>query len=188
MYKLSNVDYNEFQEKGFLVIKNFYDKEFEILPIINEIAQVIELLAKYHLPKADLPTNFDQKYTYLKEEFEESKICSLIYDSIKLMKSFNHWSHSIAHYILAQDLLKSKDIGFCRMGDGIRIDGKSNIKFSAPWHQEFPTQGFSSKGVIFWTPLLDITKELGPINIAQGSHKDGIRKIIVDKPLDTRTE
>ena len=27
------------------------------------------------------------------------------------------------------------------------INGKSNIKFSAPWHQEFPTQGFSSKSL-----------------------------------------
>jgi ectoine hydroxylase-related dioxygenase (phytanoyl-CoA dioxygenase family) len=62
----------------------------------------------------------------------------------------------------------------------MRIDNPGEAKFRAPWHQEFPAQLLSVDGVVFWTPLLPVTQDMGPVEIAEGSHAEGIVPVYED--------
>ena len=63
--------------------------------------------------------------------------------------------------------------GIAAGGYGIRIDNPGEEKFRAQWHQEFPGQLRSLDGIVFWTPLLPVTPDMGPVQIAEGSHAEG---------------
>ena len=54
---------------------------------------------------------------------------------------------------------------------GVRIDRANDPSHMAPYHQECAYQPGSGLG--FWTPLQNMTPELGPLEIAAGSHKLG---------------
>ena len=58
-------------------------------------------------------------------------------------------------------------------GYGIRIDIPFEDTFRANWHQEYPAQLRSVDGVVFWTPLLSISPELGPVEFCLASHQEG---------------
>jgi ectoine hydroxylase-related dioxygenase (phytanoyl-CoA dioxygenase family) len=65
-------------------------------------------------------------------------------------------------------------------GYGIRIDNPREDRIRAWWHQEFPTQLRSLDGLIFWSPLLPVTPDMGPVGICVGSHKEGVVPIFDD--------
>ena len=52
----------------------------------------------------------------------------------------------------------------------VRIDRPNDPSRRAPWHSESAYQ--PGMGLGFWTPLQPMTEELGPLEIAAGSHKD----------------
>jgi ectoine hydroxylase-related dioxygenase (phytanoyl-CoA dioxygenase family) len=41
------------------------------------------------------------------------------------------------------------------------------------WHQEYPAQLRSVDGLVFWSPLVPVTDELGPVVFCPGSQKEG---------------
>jgi ectoine hydroxylase-related dioxygenase (phytanoyl-CoA dioxygenase family) len=41
------------------------------------------------------------------------------------------------------------------------------------WHQEYPAQLRSMDGLVFWSPLIPINNELGPVHFCPGSHREG---------------
>jgi len=63
--------------------------------------------------------------------------------------------------------------GLAAGGYGIRIDNPAADRFRALWHQEFPAQLRSLDGIVFWSPLLPMTPDMGPVQIARGSHREG---------------
>ena len=67
--------------------------------------------------------------------------------------------------------------GVAAGGYGIRMDLPKEEKFRTFWHQEFPAQLRSSKGVVFWTPLLEVTELLGPVEILKASHTEGYKEV-----------
>ncbi len=50
----------------------------------------------------------------------------------------------------------------------------SEERFRSPWHHEFPAQLRSLDGIVFWTPLIEVTAEMGPVEIAVGSQREGL--------------
>ena len=58
-----------------------------------------------------------------------------------------------------------------------RMDLPNEDKFRTFWHQEFPAQLRSSKGIVFWTPLLEVTELLGPVEICKASHTEGYKEV-----------
>lgn len=63
--------------------------------------------------------------------------------------------------------------GIANNGCGIRIDDPEDIKYKTNWHQDYSGQLRSPRGITIWSPLIDITPELGPIIFARGSHFEG---------------
>ena len=73
-----------------------------------------------------------------------------------------------------QALRPGSEPGIAAGGYGIRIDNPGEDKFRAPWHQEFPAQLRSPDGIVFWSPLVSIFPEIGPVELAVGSHREGM--------------
>ena len=166
----------EFFENGFLIIKNFYDVENEILPIQKSIYQIIDfVIARHSLDITREPFkghNFDnnfQELIALDESFGAE-----IYDLTKQIPSFIRLISSKKAEDVICLLRNTNAPGIGQASYGIRIDNPLDEKFRAHWHQEFIFQPQSMDGIIFWTPLLTVSKEMGPLNVCLGSHKDGL--------------
>jgi ectoine hydroxylase-related dioxygenase (phytanoyl-CoA dioxygenase family) len=50
----------------------------------------------------------------------------------------------------------------------------SGERFRAQWHQEFPAQLRSLDGAVFWSPLIDMTPAMGPVQVLPGSQAEGL--------------
>ena len=78
---------------------------------------------------------------------------------------------------LIQDLRPGYRAGIAEGGIQVRADRPHDEKWRTHWHQDGTFQGRSSGGLTFWTPLVPITPDLGPVEICVGSHKGGLLPI-----------
>ena len=97
-----------------------------------------------------------------------------LYDAIKKMRALMQWASSRELIDLAGKLLGSADIGVASRGWGVRIDYPGDISHRTQLHQEFVSQLCGPQGVVLWTPLRDVTRELGPVIYYPGSHSMGL--------------
>ncbi len=174
--KLDSQQLDNFNEQGFLFIKSFYDLETEIYPIQHAIHKIIHLLIKkYALPIEQpefTPDTFDAGYQDIISY--DRKIGGEIYDAVKQIPAFIRLVASEKHEFLVSQLRETSLSGVAAMGYGIRIDNPREEKFMAPWHQEYLGQLRSLDGLTFWSPLVPIWPNLGPVEFCIGSHKAGI--------------
>ena len=168
----------QFKHDGFCVIKNFHDVEKEIRPIQYAIYEIIDLVARRHGEKLSREPfsgeNFEDSYSSLIEKNREYG--AEIYDLVKQIPAFLRLICSLESERLFCELRCSDFAGIGAASYGIRIDNPKEEQFRSQWHQEFLYQPQSLDGVVFWTPLVQLTHELGPVVICAGSHKDGLRQ------------
>lgn len=166
----------DFYDNGFVLLKNFYDIETEIRPIQKAIYQIIGLVMQRHsiYIERDLfrGDNFDCGYLDLIAINRDYG--SEIYDLVKQIPSFLR----LIAADKAQELfceLRGTDVpGIGAASYGIRIDNPFEEIFRSHWHQEFIVQPQSMDGIVFWTPLLQVTEDMGPVIVCPKSHKDGL--------------
>ena len=60
------------------------------------------------------------------------------------------------------------------------MDHPNEDKFRAFWHQEYPAQLRSINGIVFWSPLVDMSPEIGPVSFLPKSHLEGPLKVFQD--------
>lgn len=175
-YLLSDEQREDFFENGFVVIKNFYDVESEIRPIQKAIYQIIGFVMERHsVSIAREPfegENFDSGYLDLiaiNRDFGGE-----VYDLVKQIPSFLRLIASKKAEELFCHLRNTDAPGIGAASYGIRIDNPIEEKFRSHWHQEFIVQPQSIDGVVFWTPLLKVTADMGPVIVCPRSHKDGL--------------
>jgi hypothetical protein len=165
-----------FYDNGVVVIKNFYDIESEIRPIQKAIYQIIGLVMQRHSISLERDSfngdNFDSRYLELIEINRDYG--SEIYDLIKQIPSFLRLIASEKAQELFCRLRGTDAPGIGAASYGIRIDNPFEEKFRSHWHQEFLLQPQSMDGIVFWTPLLRVTKDMGPVIVCSKSHKDGL--------------
>jgi hypothetical protein len=97
-----------------------------------------------------------------------------LYDAVKKIPLLMQWASAAELVQLASKLLKSSDIGIASRGWGVRIDYPGDNRHRTQLHQEFVSQMCGPRGVVFWTPLRDVAKELGPVIYYPGSHALGL--------------
>lgn len=169
-----------YKESGFLLIKDFFDVEKDILPIQYKIHKLISsLILEHNLPIEITPFNpshFDAQY--VKMISLDRKLGSYIYDAVKQIPEFIRLISSEKVQLMIESLCGSSNIGLAQGGYGMRINNPREEKYLAPWHQEYPAQLRSLDGVVLWSPLIDITEEIGPVVILEGSHKEGLQPVI----------
>ena len=175
-----------FHRDGYLLLRDFYDLQSEIEPIQRYIHELIGLtIEKNQLPihrPPFSPSQFDAGFNELIGL--DRRLGSVIYDAVKQVPPFIRITASPKHDRLFRELRGLSLPGVAAAGNGIRIDNPREDKFRSAWHQDYPYNLRSLDGLVFWSPLVSVVPELGPLILARGSHKDGLRRIVVN---DSRT-
>lgn len=166
----------EFRENGVVVLRGFYDIARDIVPVQESIYNVIgQVMARHAYPdrrRPFSPESFDDGYNALIEK--NRSYGGEIYDAVKQIPAFVRLVGHPAHEKVLGELRPGSVPGVAGGGFGIRIDNPDEERFRAPWHQEYPAQLRSVDGLTFWSPLVAMTPELGPVEFCLGSHRDGL--------------
>lgn len=172
---LNEMQVAEFESNGVLVLKGFYDLERDIYPIQRAIYDIIGLiLAKYQLDierPEFAPQHFDAGFQQILAV--NRTYGAEIYDAVKQIPAFVRLVAHPVHEQLFRLLRKNSFPGVAGGGYGIRIDNPYEDKFKANWHQEYPAQLRSLDGLVYWSPLVDVTEDMGPVEFCLGSHIEG---------------
>jgi hypothetical protein len=173
---LTQSQVEQFKADGFLAIREFYDFKTEIIPIQEFIYKIIGIFLKRYsvdfLQPEFAPDTFDAGYQELIAK--DRRYGALVYDAVKHIPPFVRLACSEKHDRILSQLRESDMPGVPYGGFGIRIDNPFEEKFRANWHQDYPSQFRSLDGIVLWAPLVSITKDIGPLQVAVNSHHDGI--------------
>ncbi len=165
---------NQFAEDGYFLSKEFYDYQNEIKPIQDGIRDIICLVAKKY--NIDAPASTAEEAMtrgYSAIAAVDRKYGAEIYDAVKQLPEFMQLVVAQKNIELFKSFRPHSKPGIAAGGHGIRIDNPAEEKFRTPWHQEFPAQLRSLDGIVFWSPLLAVHVETGPVELCPGSHKEG---------------
>lgn len=172
---------SRFQRDGFILVKGFYDLETQVRPIQEGVRVIVELIAGKYGVEAPCGTPEEaMSLGYPKLIAVNRAWGGEIYDAIKQIPEFVALVSSARSIRLFEALRPGAKAGVAAGGYGIRIDNPGEDKFRAWWHQEFPAQLRSIDGLVFWSPLLEVTPEMGPVQLALGSHLDGFAPVFDD--------
>lgn len=181
---LSKENIDSFHRDGLLVLKGFYDVEREILPIQRAIYDLIGLMLDRENLKVDRKPfsaeHFDSGIAEI--VCEKRPVAGEIFNLIKLIPAFVRLSSSGKHEEVFKQLRGSDLVGYALGSCGIRMDHPGEDKYSSPWHQEYVGHLRSMDGVAFWSPLLPMSEELGPVRFCVGSHAQGFRRVSAGNP------
>jgi ectoine hydroxylase-related dioxygenase (phytanoyl-CoA dioxygenase family) len=173
---------NEFDENGFLIIRDFYEKQ-AIDHVRKELFDIIGFASRQrgiNIRGSNFdPENFDIGFNEILAKDRE--VGSIVYDAAKHLLSFHRLLCEDKHEKVMKLLRLNCFPAIASGGYGVRIDNPGEDKFRAYWHQEYPSQLRSINGVVFWSPLVKMYKELGPVMFAPKSHKLGICKVKLDE-------
>lgn len=172
---LTEVQVEEFKRNGVLILRDFYDLERDIRPIQQAIYEIIGLLiAKYKLsiirPGFE-PECFDAGF---QEMISINRAYgSEVYDAVKQIPAFIRLVGHPVHERLFRELRVGSVPAVAAGGYGMRIDNPNEDRFRANWHQEYPAQLRSLDGLVYWSPLVRVTEEMGPVEFCPGSQVEG---------------
>jgi hypothetical protein len=165
---------DRFKQNGMLVIPDFYDAG-DIRAIQRGIYDVIgEVQLKHAVPDTRgpfAPERFDAGYMELIRQ--NRTWGGEVYDAVKQIPAFVRLVSHPIHEALMRELRSGSVPGIAGGGYGIRIDVPNEDRFRAMWHQEYTAQLRSPDGLVFWSSLIPVTEELGPVVFCPGSHHEG---------------
>lgn len=172
---LSESQAADFRRDGVLILKKFYELDQDILPIQKAIYQLIGMvIAKYCLPierPEFTPACFDAGFQQLIAA--NRAYGGEVYDAIKQIPAFIRLVGYPRHEQLFRELRPGSQPAVAAGGYGMRIDNPNEERFRANWHQEYPAQLRSQDGVVYWSPLLSVTEDMGPVEFCPGSQVEG---------------
>jgi len=173
---------------GFVVLPGFYDVKRYVAPVQEGVQKIVQLVArKYGIDAPAATPEQAMKEGYRAIIAADRAYGGEIYDAVKQIPAFLALVGSTRNAELFTQLRPGAMAGVAAGGYGIRIDNPGESKFRAWWHQEFPAQLRSIDGLIFWSPLLAVTEEMGPVGICAGSHKEGVVPVFDDDAGLNRT-
>ncbi|MHB0952535.1 MAG: phytanoyl-CoA dioxygenase family protein [Allorhizobium sp.] len=178
---LSQETYDTFRTKGYAVLPQFYDEQRDIQPIREGIRAIIALLCEKYEVDAPVGTAEEAMTKGYRSLIAKNRAWGgEVYDAVKQIPAFARLVANPRNETVFKDLRHGSIPGIAAGGYGIRIDNPGEEKFRAQWHQEFPSQLRSVDGIVYWTPLLPISADMGPVQIAEGSHAEGLIPVYSD--------
>jgi hypothetical protein len=171
---LTSRQVKQFKRDGVIVIPNFY-KEQEIVQIQRGIYGVIgQIMKKNDVADIRSPFSaltFDDGYLSLIKQ--NRAWGGEVYDAIKQIPAFFRLVSHPSHEAILAELRPGALAGIAAGGYGIRIDNPLEDTYRAMWHQEYPAQLRSLDGLVFWSPLVSVSEDMGPPVFCLGSHAEG---------------
>ena len=186
-YRLAAAQVDEFNSSGLLLIKGFYDPQdihavqYGIYNIIGRVLERHKLVDDRKTFSADC---FDDGFNAIIRR--DRSIGSEVYDAIKQLPAFIRLLSSSVHENIMMQLRPGAQPGIAAGGSGIRIDNPGEDQYRAFWHQEYPAQLRSLNGLVFWSPLVPITEDMGPVKFCLSSHKEGPLPVTNDSDDEQR--
>lgn len=175
-----------FARDGLLVLRGFYDVDADITPIHVGIQRIIGLVMRRHgIVDTRGTSRFDDGYQALIAG--NRSLGSEIYDAVKQIPAFIRLLGKPEHERLFTLLRPGSVPGVAAGGSGIRIDNPGEERYRAEWHQEYPSQLRSLDGLVFWSPLVDMTDALGPVRFCPGSHLSGPQPVVTQSSDNGKT-
>ncbi len=172
---------SEFAANGYTMLPKFYDAQADVAPIQEGIRVILELLCRKYAVDAPTDTSWNAMTKAYPALIAKNRAWGgEVYDAVKQIPAFMQLVSKAANLAVFEALRPGSVPGLAAGGYGIRIDNPGEEKFRAQWHQEFPGQLRSLDGVVFWTPLLPVTADMGPVQIAAGSHAEGVIPVYRD--------
>ena len=164
-----------FYENGYLIIPEFYNEKEDVRPVQKGIYDIIKIVAKKYnveISKKDFsPETFDEGYLDI---LKVDRIYGgEIYDAVKQIPAFIRLTSSYKNESLFKEVRKNCLPGMAAAGHGVRINNPFEEQYRATWHQEYPAQLRSLDGLVFWSPLVPVTQNLGSVIICPGSQEEG---------------
>lgn len=178
---------HQLARNGYVVLRGFYTDD-ELRPIQEGVRQIIQLVARKYGVDAPASTPEEAMKVGFPALLAVNRAYgSEVYDAVKQIPAFVALVGSRRNAELFSALRPGSIPGVAAGGYGIRIDVPGEEKYRVPWHQEFPAQLRSIDGLVFWSPLLAVTPEMGPVAICEGSHKEGYIPVYDDDGGHART-
>lgn len=162
----------KFEENGFLKVNSFFSKQ--------EIENLLEKIKKNY------QNQFDR--LGLKKDFTQNMIDLFNKDFNTFSNCGKHNQHGcIELYQLATNeklIKKIKELGISRPSLSTRPVVMQNhrqlslkeVYYRTPPHQDWGSIRGSKNSIVVWIPLMDVTKNEGPVNFIPKSHKSGLLK------------
>ena len=170
-----------FTKDGYCLISDFYDVKTQIEPIQRDIQRIVAIVAEEHGVDAPCGNPHEAMTSGIMAIASANRAWAAeVYDAVKQIPTFMQLVSHEKNVEIFNKLRPGSTPGLAAGGYGIRIDFPSDDKYRTFWHQDFPAQLRSPDGVVFWTPLLPVTPEMGPVKLCIGSHADGIVPVVND--------
>lgn len=175
-----------FTRDGFVVVPAFYDLA-EIETIQRGIHSIIGLVIEEVGLSIEQPAFSSEAFDCGYQELiaHNRALGGRIYDAVKQIPCFIRLVASAKHEAVVRQVRMTDQPAIAAGGYGIRIDNPSEGKFRAGWHQDYPAQIRSMDGLVFWSPLLTVIEELGPVEFCVGSHHGGLVPVHTTHPEDS---
>jgi hypothetical protein len=171
----------QFARDGYVVLRGFYDRETIVEPIQEGIRQIVERVChKYGVSTMTKTSGQAMGPAYMALAKANRSWGGEVYDAVKQIPAFMRLVSDARNDTIFRAMRLASEPGLAAGGYGIRIDSPGEDKFRASWHQEFPAQLRSLDGIVFWSPLVEVTAEIGPVEIATGSQREGVVPVFED--------
>lgn len=182
---LTDEQLKAFHSDGFVVVESFYHPT-EIEPIQRGIHTIIGLVIEEEgLAIEQSPFAADAFDAGFQDLIAHDRaLGGRVYDAIKQIPAFMRLVASEKHEAVVRQVRGTDAPAIAAGGYGIRIDNPQEEKFRAGWHQDYPAQIRSLDGLVFWSSLVALTQELGPLELCVGSHLDGLVPVHTKDPKD----
>ena len=168
-----------YKKNGFILKKKVLTKK-EINSILQMISFNLNRFKKKTNTAAHPKSWKEKKFTKKIMNFRKkySKFFSYYYDLVQtniILKSITSKKNIINN---VAKLLKIKLSSVSHSNVMLRMDGPNDNKNTYGWHQERSYYKMNSKsgGIFVWIAMVDMTKDIGPLEICIGSHKNGFIK------------
>lgn len=185
---LDDAQKDDFRRNGLLVLRGFYDIDADITPIQEGIRHIIVQVMRRHGiadSQDESSAPFDRQF--LNMVALDRSFGGEVYDAVKQIPAFIRLLGKPDHEQLFHMLRPSSLPGVAAGGYGIRIDIPREDCYRAEWHQEYPAQLRSLDGLVFWSPLVEMTEDLGPVRFCLGSHHAGLQPVTASGASNGRT-
>lgn len=172
MESLDERTLHQFQQDGYVVLRNFFGPQ----SVLDEIQQEIESIGRMVAGPEFEFTRFDRGFITAEKQ-------SMLYDRLHYLPSLSRLSGSVALLDAMKALGMQQPVlmGCCNM----RYDVPNDAKHLFDWHQDTLYLLGSLNAVTIWIPLGRVDAHHGSIEVIPGSHRHGIYpfKKISDKPV-----
>jgi hypothetical protein len=144
-----------------------------------------QVMLRHGLPDARPayhPNSFDAGYLDLIKQ--DRSWGGEVYDAVKQIPAFVRLVVHPKHDEVMRQLRSGSVPGVAGGGYGIRIDNPNEDRYRGQWHQEYPSQLRSLDGLVFWSPLVPVLPEMGPVLFCPGSQREGALPVLSGHPDD----